>query len=294
MRNPARRFTAWLLALIMVLSLAPMDALAGVFTTYQADVVVVDVSTSIQIGEELVASRTSSGDGVVVVTSPDKILPAGEKNVVFRDLSLTKGSYAVPEGTNQRVIGKYDITVYQDDGKTEWQPRPGDIVDVVVTLPEPVQLVYGETLTLVHNPGGENAQNVQATFYTNENNELKGFAFGADGFSVYAIVAEEHPENARLNVAFQSNGQEVASVLVRKSDAAEGSQTLNTLVYDPGAGTLPEGVIFLGWTKDQNYDINSEEFAPMSIEDVRTDIRQTLNAEGGIADMTVRCVNESL
>ena len=72
-----RRFTALLLALIMTLSMMPLDAVAEVFTTYEDDNVTIEVSGSKQIGEELVASKVSTPDGyTVVVTSLDEILPA--------------------------------------------------------------------------------------------------------------------------------------------------------------------------------------------------------------------------
>ena len=40
MKYSVKKFTALMLALIMVLSLAPLDAIASVFTTYEANVVI--------------------------------------------------------------------------------------------------------------------------------------------------------------------------------------------------------------------------------------------------------------
>ena len=40
MKYSPRRFVALLLALIMVLSLAPLDAIASLYTTYEANIIV--------------------------------------------------------------------------------------------------------------------------------------------------------------------------------------------------------------------------------------------------------------
>ena len=66
-------------------------------------------------------------------------------------------------------------------------------------------------------------------------------------------------------------------MLVTKNDATSGN--LETAVYDPGAGTLPDGVVFLGWTKDQNYDATATGFSAMTIEEIRADIEEVLNGD---------------
>ena len=84
MRYSPKRFTALLLALIMVLSVAPLDAVASVFTTYEANIII-DTSDAVQIGEAVVASEVKTKDGFsVVVSSIDEILPA-EGWVGFKD-----------------------------------------------------------------------------------------------------------------------------------------------------------------------------------------------------------------
>ena len=164
MNYSARKFTALLLALIMVLSVAPLDALASVFTTYEANVVI-DTSDPVQISETITASRIDTAN--VVVTSPDAILPV-EGDVLFSELPvaekkmLMKARAVVPTQTNTRTVGRYDITIIDKETQKEWQPEPGDLVDVRVTLSEPKDLNPGETLTLVHETDN---QNVPATFY---------------------------------------------------------------------------------------------------------------------------------
>ena len=84
MKYSPRRFTALLMALIMVLSMTPLDAFASIFTSYEENVIV-DTSEAVQIGEAVVASKVTTDDGfTVVVSSIDEILPAGGR-VGFTD-----------------------------------------------------------------------------------------------------------------------------------------------------------------------------------------------------------------
>ena len=62
MKYSVRKFTALLLALVMVLSIAPLDAVASVFSAYEANIVV-DTSESVQISEAIVTSKVTSKDG---------------------------------------------------------------------------------------------------------------------------------------------------------------------------------------------------------------------------------------
>ena len=76
MKYSVRKFTALLLALVMVLSIAPLDAVASVFSAYEANIVV-DTSESVQISEAIVTSKVTSKDGFSAeVSSIDDILPA--------------------------------------------------------------------------------------------------------------------------------------------------------------------------------------------------------------------------
>ncbi|MBQ2479595.1 MAG: hypothetical protein II510_09050, partial [Erysipelotrichales bacterium] len=65
--------------------------------------------------------------------------------------------------------------------------------------------------------------------------------FEADGFSIYAIV--ETGEDARVLVKFMNGSTEIESMYVKSADAAK----ISTVLYDPGAGTIPEGAYFRGW-----------------------------------------------
>ena len=126
MKYSVKKFTALLLALIMVLSLAPLDAIASVFTTYEAKIVI-DTSESVQISDTIATSRIESAN--VVVTSLDPILPV-EGRVEFEQkpvekpklmMKATRGVAASVPTT--RTVGRFDITIIDDATKAEWQPR---------------------------------------------------------------------------------------------------------------------------------------------------------------------------
>ena len=280
MKYSVKKFTALLLALIMVLSLAPLDAIASVFTTYEANVVI-DSSESAHLQENFFTQSVSTPEGneagtVLVGTLREDSLLNGSK-VEFSEVpAQTRLMKAVAPVSNGRTIARYNITVKNPDDSV-WQPdqESGETVDVRVTLNNPVPLIPGDKLSLIHEPDG---RDVGATFYKNTNNEMTGFTFEATGFSVYAVVATG--EDARLKVKFNSNNTEIASMLVKQADT-ENANLYNTILYDPGVGTLPEGVIFQGWTDQTTYDL--ETVQKLSIEDVRNAVAQKL--EAGITDL---------
>ena len=75
--------------------------------------------------------------------------------------------------------------------------------------------------------------------------EEDSVSFSADGFSIYAVVDEgDTGDYARMNLHFMNGDTEVAMIIVKNGDTRD---ELNTIIYDPGAGTIPEGQIFKGW-----------------------------------------------
>lgn len=51
-------------------------------------------------------------------------------------------------------------------------------------------------------------------------------------------------------------------------------------IFDPGSGA-PDGALFMGWTDDKNFTVDTK---PMTVADIRKEIANILNAEGGISD----------
>lgn len=93
--------------------------------------------------------------------------------------------------------------------------------------------------------------------------------FEANHFSIYAIV--DTGDVARLEVRFhKADSDDVTSILVKKTD------DVDSVVYDPGAGTVPQGKSFRGWTTDANY---TKDTAPQTIADVRSLATSALASE---------------
>ena len=157
----AMRICKKVLFLIMVLSLSPLDAVAEIFTTYEANIVI-DTSDPVQISEAVVTSKVTSLDGVsVVVSSIDDILPAkgwvdfspeapkaeeqkseakepeekasAKKGEPMRSGTPAKSAQAV---STSREIGRYDITVYDSNGTdiTSQFARSSSISGTTITI----------------------------------------------------------------------------------------------------------------------------------------------------------------
>ena len=94
--------------------------------------------------------------------------------------------------------------------------------------------------------------------------------FSTTDFSIYAVV--ESGEDARLKVVFNSGSEQIASIYVKKSDA----DNIEQILYDPGAGSLDEGVLFEGWVSSSAYSANDE---AKTIIDVRAEVLNRLNAD---------------
>ena len=327
MKNSPKRFIALLLALIMVLSIAPLEVVVSDITADEGNVVL-DDSNAIQISDVVVASEVKSKDGFsVVVSSTDDILPVGgfvefvneapkeeeqdesedqeeaEEEPEAEDEGTKKSNAKKSEAKDQKKrdksdknkdkdrknsgkskkhkkeIGRYDITVKYKNGK-KWQPKTGETVDVRVRLSSPIDLNSMSNLRLVHDPDGK-AETVPATFYKNDQNQLTGFSFVADGFSVYAVIGDEEP-TARIQINFHfkgSNGTDsiISTVYVKKSDDED---ALEMIIFDPGIGALGEGESFRGWTFNEDYtakeattefnDNYDNPYGAMTIDDIRS------------------------
>lgn len=109
----------------------------------------------------------------------------------------------------------------------------------------------------------------------------KTSVFEADEFSVYAFVELEVPY--LLTVEFYNGSTQLSQVYVKALDTEE---DLKTIVYDPGAGTLGDGEVFMGWVIEDVKDTYTTETNLMTIDQVRTAVKAT--AAALTADTTVK------
>ncbi|MBO7446201.1 MAG: InlB B-repeat-containing protein, partial [Bacteroidales bacterium] len=178
-------------------------------------------------------------------------------------VQATKVQRTLPQG--KQVKGAYDITIR--NGNAEWQPLQGQPVMVSITDPD---FADGELLDVYHEGanGNEFVATVSPTNHT--------ITFPAQSFSVYIVTEADHTgENARLKVCFHQNSTD-APVIIYVKKADDTPEHFETVLYDPGVGTLASGVSFRGWSTNPNYtktDIPNGK----TIADIRTEVQALLN-----------------
>ncbi|MBR2555827.1 MAG: InlB B-repeat-containing protein, partial [Aeriscardovia sp.] len=152
---------------------------------------------------------------------------------------------------NVTVVKAVDITFFDKDSK-EIQPAK----EVKVTL-NAVGVTQTEDTNIVHIDEQGSVEVMQDV--DSNGTESK---FAAEHFSVYAVVVTVVP---RLTVTFKNGDTDLETMYVKASDTAS---EVETILFDPGAGSVPSGQIFKGWTTDPNY---TAETPLMSIAQVRQD-----------------------
>ena len=169
----------------------------------------------------------------------------------------------------KQVKGAYDITI--KNGTAKWQPAAGQ--PAMVTISD-ANFVDGEYMDVYHE--GANGPEFVATV-SPENGKI---TFPARSFSVYIVT--ETGQDARLKVNFYQNSDQVTNnnpvvIYVKKADITGGHY--NSIVYDPGAGTLASGVTFFGWVEDKpNYTIEDTAAATaLTIAEIRAEVQTKLN-----------------
>lgn len=178
-------------------------------------------------------------------------------------VSATSVSRTLPNG--KQVMGAYDITITR--GRSTWQPANGQPVQVTISDPA---FADGTPLSVYHEGanGIEFVANVTATNHT--------ITFPAQSFSVYIVGQQEDVH--RLKVTFHKADGSTVDIYVKPADLT--GDHFNTILYDPGAGTLPNNTQFRGWIQDvQNYTSDHVSQAK-DISGVRAIVRQML--ENGV------------
>ena len=173
-------------------------------------------------------------DARVYVYAPEGAFFEGT-TVEIKAVKLGRTQVAAVAGAIEENVADYvayDITFYDAEG-AEAQPA----LPVTVNI-EPKKLAEPENLQVVHMEDEKSAQKIAADA-TEE-----GLAFDAKHFSVYVVVETVVP---RLTVKFMNGETEIASMIIKKADTAD---EVAEIIYDPGVGTVPEGLTFKGWTTE--------------------------------------------
>ena len=184
-------------------------------------------------------SRTV-GDMTVNISAPDGALPEGAK-VKVQSVRTGEIKEAVEELVDTgRVVKAVDITFYNKEGK-EIEPKKDVSVsfasDKFGSLKKP-EVVHINDDGDAEKVAGAKVNNNRATF-------------SSDEFSVYAVIETVTPI---LTITFMNGEDEIATMYVKKGDTAE---EIEMIIFDPGAGDIPEGEVFKGWTQDEEYTTTS-------------------------------------
>ena len=150
----------------------------------------------------------------------------------------------------------FDITIL-DAGDNEIQPAVP--VEVKITLDDAADL--SDSMTVAHFASEDEVEFVDAN--------LSGdtVSFDAEGFSVYAVVDGSTDDYARMTVQFYNGENMITEMRVKNGDSAE---ALETILYDPGAGTVPPGQVFIGWILDKPDFTTADLNDVMTIDQIRT------------------------
>ena len=155
----------------------------------------------------------------------------------------------------------YDINITKD-GK-EWQPEPEEPAIVSMETPD---FADGQLLDIYHE--GTNGLEFVATVASKDGK----ITFPAHSFSVYIVTAAG--DYARLKVNLHQADGTVVTIYVKKQDITDGD--FNRIVYNPGFGTISDGVQCTGWIAKEAY---TEDDIPsaLTFKNVRDSITNRLN-----------------
>ena len=187
-----------------------------------------------------------NANGIYVrIDAPEGAFPQGTKAIVeaVNDDSIINAATSAAQDASEDDLSvekvlAVDIT-FEYDGK---EIEPEVPISVSLTTGE---IANADEAKVVHVDDSGNASVVGANIHDNK------AEFSSDAFSVYAIVTGIHDENSRLTVEFvkfeDGETKTIASIYVKQSDDME------TVLYDPGVGKLPDGVNFEGWAEKPDY-----------------------------------------
>ena len=184
-------------------------------------------------------------DAIVSVTAEPYTFPEGT-TVEIEEVVLGRTQVAAVAGVVEEEIVSYkayDITFYNADGKEIQPAKP-----VKVNIESPA-MAEADNLQVVHIEDNNRKATVVDVDATEE-----GLEFDAEHFSVYVVV--EVGEGARLAVTFKNGDTEIDTMYVKAADleTEDNPDHIDDILCDPGAGSVPEGCLFLGWVEESVYE----------------------------------------
>ena len=237
-------------------------------------------------GDDYVVTVTYDASALLpedVKIEVEEILDNARKYDSYCDQALEAVQKENKEAEEISYIRLFDITLVDGEGN---KVQPKAAVDVQIRLKD-VKKVE-ESTRVVHFAG-----NAEKPEVVDSEIEGKDVSFEADGFSIYAVIGTG--DVARLTVNFYGAKDPetgdytlIDTMYVKKADQ-DSLDRIAQIVNDPGAGNIPEGYSFYGWSiGEENYSIAVDGSTNgSSIEDVRKFVQAYKIPEGdtGVLDI---------
>ena len=188
----------------------------------------------------------------VVVRDDNGALPMGTRMKV-KEVDVEDLINAAMDG-NVKIITAVDISFWYEDEEIE----PTGPVSVDIRAAEKAEDI--DNVQVLHIDDDNNVTEVEDVTAKQGKSNLTT-QFETDEFSIYVVV--ETGDDARIKVIFMNGDSEIDSMYVKDGDNME------QVLYDPGSGTLADGVYFRGWTADPDYTTAT---AAKTIAQVRTEV----------------------
>jgi uncharacterized repeat protein (TIGR02543 family) len=201
-----------------------------------------------------------AGGVLVNVEAVEGTFPEGTKMKV-EEVEIETIIDAVSEALGDEAqhidkIKAVDITFYDKDNEPIQPLKP---VSVKMNA---AGMFEEDNRQVLHIEEDEEKEELVAEIVEDVDTTEKAVAFEADKFSVYVVVETVVP---RLTVTFKNGDTTIETMYVKDADT---EAEVEKILYDPGAGTVPAGQVFKGWTTEQNYTAETEF---MTIDEVRSD-----------------------
>lgn len=173
-------------------------------------------------------------------------------------------------------IRLFDITLVDAEGK---EVQPEAAVDVKISLKD---VKKADESTQVVHFGKEETEVIET--------EVKDdtLSFAAEGFSIYAVIGTGNYERLTVNFYGADTNNPIDTMYVKKADQSNDA-VLQKIIYDPGAGTIPVGSAFYGWSIDEpDYSV---EAPGKNIDEVRTYIKTLEFSDGDVLNIYAMLVS---
>ena len=213
----------------------------------------------------------NSGNVSLSVDSPAGALPRSAKATLSKvskpQLNKIRKEAATFLGTEVIDAVAFDISFVNKGIEIE----PDGKVNITVNFPA---IAEAPCYTIIHFRDDGTTEIVPGNVTTTS------ATFSADNFSVYAVVGTTNYK--RMTVNFYNDTTLIETMYVKDSDTLA---ELKKIIYDPGAGTIPEGQAFLGWSFVENY---TDKTASYTIDGVRTEIKNMTFVDGKVINVYAR------